>query len=86
MQHGKLLELVETDIAGMDWNHLDRVRLLLQSDLWLAGSRLDDRERMEPNRIAKMEAERDMIEVAIDKIRKRIQGLSAVDYGYHNIS
>ena len=34
MQHWKLLELVETDIESMDLDHLKRVCLLLQSDLW----------------------------------------------------
>lgn len=75
----ELLELVENDIAGMDRNHLERSRLLLKSDLWTVGSRLDDRKRMEPDRIAKLVAERDRIKRGIDMIEKRIRKLGAVD-------
>ncbi len=46
MQHWNLLEQVEQDITGMDKDHLVRVRLLLQSDLWCANSHLDDRKMM----------------------------------------
>jgi hypothetical protein len=72
MQHRKLLELVEDDIASMDRDHLKRARLLLQSDLWLVGIRLDDRDRMKPDRIVKLYAERDRVKRAIGKIEKRI--------------
>ena len=49
----------------------------MQSDLWVVGSRLDDRKIMISDKVATLEAERDMIAVAIEKIRKRIQELSA---------
>ncbi len=51
MQHWNLLKQVEQDITGMDKDHLVRVRLLLQSDLWSANSRLDDRNRMAPGQV-----------------------------------
>lgn len=79
MQHRKLLELIEMDIAGMDWNHLKRAHLLLQSDLWAVGSRLDDRKRLKSDLIIELEAERERVNGAIDNLRRRIQELSAVD-------
>ena len=75
MQHWKLLELVETDIESMDLDHLKRVCLLLKSDLWLVGIRLDDRDRMKPDRIVELYAERNRVKRAIDKIEKRIEAL-----------
>ncbi|MEE4603003.1 MAG: hypothetical protein V2J65_17100 [Desulfobacteraceae bacterium] len=75
MQHWKLLELIETDIESMDLDHLKRVCLLLQSDLWWVGSRLDDRDRMEPDRIVELEGDRDRVKRAIGKIEKRIEAL-----------
>jgi hypothetical protein len=68
MQHRKLLELVENDIASMDRDYLNRTRLLLKSDLWLANSRLYDLKGVEPDRIFELEAERDRINMAIEKI------------------
>lgn len=78
MQHRKLLELVETDIESMDLEHLRRVQLLLQSDLWGIGIRLDGRKNMESHRIAVLEAERGRIAVAINGVENRIKKLSAV--------
>ena len=75
MQHWYLLEQLEQSITGMDKDHLDRARLLLQSDLWSNNSYLDDRKMMTHKKISKLEAERNRIEEAIGRIEKRIQGL-----------
>lgn len=69
----KLLETVENDIARLDLNHLTRARLLLQSDYWTADSRLDGRKHLVPDRIAALEAERERIKSAIDRIGLRIE-------------
>ena len=79
MQHRKLLELVENDIASMDLNHLKRVRLLLQSDLWAVGARLDDRKELEQDRIVMLEGERGRIAGAINDVENSIKKLSSVD-------
>ena len=68
MQHRKLLKLVENDIASMDRDYLNRTRLLLQSDLWSANIRLYNLKGTEPSRVAELEAERDRINRAIERI------------------
>ena len=73
MQHWNLLKPVEQDITSMDKDHLIRVRLLLQSDLWSAYSRLYDGKNMASGQASKYEAERDRIQRTIGKIEKRIR-------------
>ena len=75
MQHGKLIKLVEDEIECMDLDYLGRAHLLLQSDLWSANRSLDSRKYMEPDLIVVLEAERDRIQRAIEKIGSRSQEL-----------
>lgn len=75
MQHWNLLKQVEQDITSMDKDHLVRVRLLLQSDLWSANSRLYVGKNMASDQVSKFEAKRNRIEEAIGRIESRIQAL-----------
>jgi hypothetical protein len=68
MQHRKLLKLVENEISSMDRDYLNRTRLLLQSDLWSVNLRLYGLQGAEPDRFSKLEAERDRIVRAIERI------------------
>lgn len=71
--HRKLLERIEDDCVVLNRDHLERACLLLQSDHWSVDARLDDRRRLDPGRIAALEAERDRIAAAMRKIAARIQ-------------
>ena len=74
----ELLERVENGTDDMDSNQLERARLLLQSDLYSAERRLDDRKRMAAERVAELEAERDKIGRAIHMLCGRLDMC-----GYH---
>jgi hypothetical protein len=65
MQHREILEDVETRAHERDRKWLTRAKGLLQSDLWSADTRLDDRPDDET-----LLVERDRLQAAIDKIEE----------------
>jgi len=81
MLHAKLVMLVENGIESMDMDNLKRAYLLLQSDLWSASRSLDDRKYLAPDLIVELEAERDRIKRAIEKIGSRSQRLDSSGCG-----